>query len=90
MNVYEVFLKKPGKDPFEHAGSLEAPNDELALLLAREAYVRRGEGADMWLVRRDHLLTAGPELLEVNNDKPHRRNDGSVVAAHRRSTRNQA
>lgn len=89
MKVYEVFLKKPGKEPFEHAGSLEAPNDDLALLLAREAYVRRGEGAAMWLVARDHLLVGEPELLELNNDKPHRRNDGSVVATHRRATRQQ-
>ena len=30
MKIYEVFLMKEGKDGFRHAGSLEAPDDELA------------------------------------------------------------
>lgn len=87
MRVYEVFLRKEGKEPFEHAGSLEAPDDELALLLAREAYVRRGEGREMWLVDRAHVLEAEPGLLAVNDDRPHRHNDGSVVAARRKARR---
>lgn len=89
MKIYEVFLKKPGKEPFEHAGSIEAPNDDLAVLLSREAYARRGEGSAMWVVDRSHVLVGEPSLLELNLDRPHRRNDGSVVAAHRRSTREQ-
>ena len=44
MRVYEVFLKREGKDEFRHAGSLEAADDELAVVLARETYVRRAEG----------------------------------------------
>ena len=87
MKTYEVFLKKPGKDPFEHAGSMLAPDDELALLLARESYVRRGEGAEMWLVERSHLLIADPASLAVNADRQHRRNDGSVVATRRAELR---
>ena len=87
MKVYEVFLRKGGKEPFEHAGSLEAPDDELALLLAREAYVRRGEGREMWLVDRADVLVAEPDLLAVNDDRPHRQNDGSVVAARRKARR---
>jgi ring-1,2-phenylacetyl-CoA epoxidase subunit PaaB len=87
VKVYEVFLKKPGKDEFRHAGALEAPDPELALLLAREAYVRRGEGSEMWLVDRDDLLVADEETLAVNRDKPHRHNDGHAVAGHRRRRR---
>lgn len=87
MKTYEVFLRRGGKEPFEHAGSLDAPDDELAVLLAREAYVRRGEGEEMWLVERAHLLVADPGLLVANQDKPHRRNDGSVVAARRKAAR---
>ena len=90
MKRYEVFLRKGGKDPFEHAGSLDAPDDELALLLAREAYVRRGEGEEMWLVERAHIVVGEVELLAPNADKPHRRNDGSVVAARRRARRQEA
>ena len=87
MKTYEVFLKKAGKDPFEHAGSMLAPDDQLDVLLARESYDRRGEGAEMWLVERGHVLTADPVSLAVNADRPHRRNDGSVLAARRAERR---
>jgi ring-1,2-phenylacetyl-CoA epoxidase subunit PaaB len=85
--VFEVFLKRPGKDEFRHAGALEAPDAELALLLAREAYVRRGEGEQLWLVDREHVLVGDEDELAVNSDRPHRHNDGSRVAAHRRQQR---
>lgn len=87
MKTYEVFLKKAGKDEFRHAGALEAPDDELALLLARECYVRRAEGAELWLVERSDLIVADPGYLAANVDKPHRHNDGSEVAARRKRLR---
>jgi len=90
VNVYEVFLKRPGKDEFRHAGSLEAPDDEMAELYAREAYARRHEGDEMWLVERRHLIVADPADLEVNDDKPHRHNDGSVIAGRRKRVRQAA
>ncbi|MFQ5557916.1 MAG: 1,2-phenylacetyl-CoA epoxidase subunit B [Acidimicrobiales bacterium] len=87
MKVYEVFLKKDGKDEFRHAGSIEAPDDELAALLARESYVRRAEGDRMWLIDRAHVVDVDPELIAPNADKPHRHNDGRSVAEHRRALR---
>ena len=87
MKTYEVFLRKAGRSPFEHAGSLDAPDDALALLLAQEAYVRRGEGDEMWLVERSRVLVAEPSLLAQNAFKGHRHNDGSRVAEHRRDVR---
>ena len=90
MKVYEVFLKKAGKDEFRHAGSLEAFDDELAQLLARDAYCRRGEGDAMWLVERSNVLVADTDLLAVTIDLPHRTNDGAMVAEHRRVQRNVA
>jgi ring-1,2-phenylacetyl-CoA epoxidase subunit PaaB len=90
MRTYEVFLRRTGKEGFSHAGSLDAPDDELALVLAREAYVRRGEGDEMWLVDRTHVLVGGPELLAGGGERSHRHNDGSVVAARRRERRQAA
>jgi ring-1,2-phenylacetyl-CoA epoxidase subunit PaaB len=87
VKTYEVFLKKPGKEPFEHAGSLDAPDDELAVLLARDSYVRRAEGDEVWLVERAHVLTVPPELIRPNADKPHRHNDGRYLAERRRALR---
>lgn len=90
MKVYEVFLKKAGKDEFRHAGSLEAPDADLALMYGRESYSRRAEGSEMWLVERRHIVVADPTRLAVNEDKPHRHNDGSAVAERRKRTREAA
>lgn len=87
MRIYEVFLKRDGKDEFRHAGSLEAADAELALVLARETYARRAEGDQLWLVDRAHVVEAEPGYTAVNRDKPHRHNDGSLVAEHRRAAR---
>lgn len=87
MNRYEVFLKKSGKEEFRHAGSLDAPDPEMAMLLARETHSRRGEGAQMWLVDRNHVLVSDDEHLSVNSDRAHRHNDGSLVAARRKQER---
>jgi len=90
MNVYEVFLKKAGKDEFRHAGSLEAPDAEMAIMYGRESYSRRAEGAEMWLVERSNVIEADPSFLAANADKPHRHNDGSAVADRRKRNRAQA
>ena len=90
MKVYEVFLKKAGRDEFRHAGSLEAPDDELAVMYGRESYARRAEGAEMWLVERRNVIAADPAFLAANVDKPHRHNDGSEIAARRKRTREES
>jgi ring-1,2-phenylacetyl-CoA epoxidase subunit PaaB len=87
MRTYEIFLKKDGRDEYRHAGSLNAPNDELALVLARESYLRRAEGDRLWLVDRSHLIVGDSGFISPNADKPHRHNDGTRVAARRRSLR---
>lgn len=89
MVTYEVFLKKDGRDEFRHAGALDAANDELALVLARESYVRRAEGDRLWVVRREHVIVADDEFVAPNADKPHRHHDGGAVAARRKSLREQ-
>jgi ring-1,2-phenylacetyl-CoA epoxidase subunit PaaB len=87
MRRYEVFLKKDGRDEFRHAGSLDAPDDELALVLARESYARRAEGDRLWLVDRENVILGALEFIASNSDKPHRHNDGKAIAEHRRNTR---
>ncbi|NNE94615.1 MAG: 1,2-phenylacetyl-CoA epoxidase subunit B [Acidimicrobiales bacterium] len=90
MRTYEVFLKRPGKDEFRHAGSLQAVDSEMAKILARDSYCRRGEGDQMWLVDRTHIVEVDPDLLATTVDLPHRNNDGSAVAARRKRLREQA
>ena len=87
MRVYEVFIKKDGRDEFRHVGALEAATDELALVLAREGYLRRAEGDRLWVVRRDHVIVADEDFVTPNADKPHRHHDGAAVAARRKASR---
>lgn len=87
MHTYEVFLKPEGKDGFSHAGSLDAPDDELAILYTRETYCRRGEGTLAWVVRRANVLALDPGDLVVTARRSQGLNDGQVVAARRRSKR---
>ena len=87
MPTYEVFLKPAGRDGFAHAGSLDAPDDDFALVLARETYVRRGEGELAWVVRRSNVLVLDPDDLAVTAARAHSINDGHVVADRRKDRR---
>ena len=87
MRTYEIFLKRDGQEEYRHAGSIDAPDDELALLLARENYLRRAEGDLLWMVDRQPPLIGDRDFVAPNSDKPHRDNDGLLVAAHRKSQR---
>lgn len=87
MRTYEVFLKKAGRDEFRHAGSIDAPDPELALLLARESYARRAEGERMWVVDRADVIEGDLEFVAPNADKPHRHSDGALVAERRKQRR---
>lgn len=90
MRTYELFIKPAGKDPFEHAGSFQAPDDELALVYARETYVRRGEASEVWVVARDHVLELPADEIAPNRERHHAANDGHVVADRRRRRRSAA
>lgn len=87
MHTWEIFLKKDGRDEYRHAGALDAANEELAVTMAREAYLRRAEGDRLWVVRRDHVIVADDDFIAPNADKPHRHHDGKAVAAHRKASR---
>ena len=87
MRTYEVFLKPDGRDGFRHAGSIEAPNDEVALVMARENYARRAEGSRLWLGDRARIVVGDEDFVAPNADKPHRHNDGVSVAKRRRRLR---
>ena len=86
MKTYEVFLKKAGKEPFGHAGSLDAPDDHMALLFARDSYGRRSEGEQIWVVSRDHILEGNQSDLALA-DRSHKHNDGQRVSELRTNQR---
>ena len=51
--VYEIFRRERKGQPFQHAGSVEAPDVAFADEYAREQFGRRGESAALWVVPRD-------------------------------------
>ena len=56
MIVYEVFRMERKGQPFQHAGSIAAPDAAFAEAYAREQYGRRGESVALWVVPRESVL----------------------------------
>jgi phenylacetate-CoA oxygenase PaaH subunit len=54
--IWEVFRQERKGQPFQHAGSVVAPEQEFARAYAHEQYGRRGESAALWVVPRDAIL----------------------------------
>ena len=74
--IYEVFRQERKGRPFEHAGSVVAPDTEFAEAWAREQYGRRGESVALWLVPRDAIHDVEDWADEF--DLKYRRVDGYV------------
>ena len=66
--IYEVFRQERKGQPFQHAGSVEAPNDEFADVYAREQYGRRGESTSLWIVPREAVIEIDEFVDELNRN----------------------
>ncbi len=53
--IWEVFRQERKGQPFQHAGSLAAPDLDFAEVYAREQYGRRQESAALWVVPREAI-----------------------------------
>lgn len=74
--LWEVFVQsKPGLS-HKHAGSLHAPDKEMALQNARDVYARRSEGINIWIVPAESITASSPEdigsFFDPANDKVYR------------------
>jgi len=56
LETYEVFLRLKDNRPFEHVGVMHAPNEEMALILAKEQYSRRYTCTGIFVARTDHVM----------------------------------
>jgi ring-1,2-phenylacetyl-CoA epoxidase subunit PaaB len=74
--LWEVFTQKKSGSPHEHAGSLHAPDAEIALLNARDVYSRRNEAINIWVVPSDKIVASTPDdvgpFFDPANDKVYR------------------
>jgi phenylacetate-CoA oxygenase PaaH subunit len=86
--IYEVFRRERKGQPFQHAGSVAAPNGEFADVYAREQYGRRGESVALWIVPRDavHEVDEFVDELERN----YHRVDGYSLKAKLKEARERA
>jgi phenylacetate-CoA oxygenase PaaH subunit len=88
VTVFEVFRRERKGQPFEHAGSIEAPDAAFADAWAREQYGRRGESDALWLVPREtiHQVTEWADEFDLK----YRRVDGYSIKARLKEARERA
>src|SRR5213076_2480139 len=86
--VRDVVLRERKGQPFEHAGSVVAPDADFAEAWAREQYGRRGESVALWLVPRDQIRDVEDWADEF--DLKYRRVDGYSIKARLKEARERA
>jgi len=74
--LWEVFTQKKTGAPHEHAGSVRAPDREMALTNARDVYSRRNEAVSLWVVKAEEIVASMPgdsgPFFDPANDKIYR------------------
>ena len=66
--IFEVFRLERKGQPFQYAGSVEAPDKAFAEWYAREQYGRRGESVALWVVPRDAITEVGEFIDELQRN----------------------
>jgi phenylacetate-CoA oxygenase PaaH subunit len=74
--IYEIFRQEREGQPFQHGGSLEAPDLAFAEAYAREFYGRRDESFALWIVPRDAVDEVRQPYVAEVFDRDYRRVDG--------------
>ena len=77
--IYEVFRQERKGQPFQHAGSVFAPDPAFADVYAREQYGRRGESVALWVVPREAVLEVEDFVDELGRN--YHRVDGYSLKA---------
>jgi len=74
--LWEVFVQEEGGAAHVHAGSLHAPDREMALQNARDVYARRGRVASLWVVESGAIAATEPRdrgsFFDPASDKVYR------------------
>ncbi|PJK29897.1 1,2-phenylacetyl-CoA epoxidase subunit PaaB [Minwuia thermotolerans] len=59
--LWEVFIRSREGLNHKHAGSLHAPDAEMAIQNARDLYTRRSEGISIWVVKSADIVASDPD-----------------------------
>lgn len=81
FEVYEVFLQTSWDEPHRHVGSLNAPSPDIALVMAKENFVRRDPCVNLWVVPRRAVTATSYEDQDVfafTTDRTYRLREGYV------------
>ena len=73
--TWEVFHQDKRGKQHVHAGAVHAPSPELALIMAKETFGRRGKTANLWVVKTSDVFTFQPEdedMFETTPEKTFR------------------
>jgi ring-1,2-phenylacetyl-CoA epoxidase subunit PaaB len=90
MAVWEVFRQEREGAPFQHGGSLEAPNAAFADAYARDFYGRRAESFALWVVPRDAVMDVREPYVAAVFDRDYRRVDGYSIKVKLKEARERA
>lgn len=74
--LWEVFIRSRQGLDHKHAGSLHAPDAEMAIKNARDVYTRRMEGVSIWVVESKYIHATNPNeadsFFDPADDKVYR------------------
>ncbi len=73
--TFEVFLQEKRGKFHQHVGSLHAPDQEMALVFAKEQYGRRGQCVNIWVVKTTDIFAfqlADEDMFATTPEKTHR------------------
>ncbi len=76
---FEVFSRRTATAALQHQFSLLAPNEEIALVMAQENFMRREPVADIWVVNRLNIRKTKSEertVLKRLDNKDYRTTKG--------------
>jgi ring-1,2-phenylacetyl-CoA epoxidase subunit PaaB len=65
---YIVFQQAKTGEPYQYAGSVHAPDAEMALMNARDVFVRRPACVSLWIVPANFIFAVTKEQLALNPD----------------------
>ena len=71
--TYEVFHQQKSGAHHMHVGVVHAPTKELALILAKEQYGRRGTTLNLWVVNTADVFTMRSEDADIFETTPEKK-----------------
>ncbi len=84
--LWEVFIRAKHGLSHRHAGSVHAPDADIALRHARDTYTRRMEGVSIWVIRSSDIVASDPAgagpIFEPAESKVYRHPTFYVVPDH--------